>query len=474
MTLDLRNSILPLAFCLTFVSCMPARAVLLASYNFENNLLDSSGNGYHGAFMGSASIVVDPVRGNVLNIPNNGLDHGVNIDAIKPIPNFPAQTSITLSGWYKRSADPGGEYRYVANLGQNGDNPIATLGVRGSDTVTGYIESNLFGGNSDQVNVYGSTAIEGGASTWRSWHHLAIVYDRSTDLAHTYVDGVHDGSTSLSLVSNSEAFNWTAASIGRGPAGSSSAVGLIDDVRVFTHALSAAEIANLAEMDFPALRAIVNRSTGEIVLESSGTAAAKFDSYQLTSPSHSLNPSTWSSLSDQNFQPIGPGIDQRWREMGGSDTQELGEVFLTAESTLAPNTTRSIGMAYNNAINGEDLLFQYHAPGGDVVEGEVSYIGVAPPQLNGDFNNDGVVDAADYVVWRNNLGGDDWVLNGNGDNSGTVGVGDYSLWKTSFGNTSPGALAVAANSVPEPATVGLVSLALVGLLLQHRRRRSPA
>jgi hypothetical protein len=91
----------------------PAKAVLLASYNFENNLLDSSGNGHHGVFMGNASIIVDRVRGNVLNIPNDGALHGVNIDSVVPIPDFPAETSITLAAWYKRSGDPGGEFRYV-------------------------------------------------------------------------------------------------------------------------------------------------------------------------------------------------------------------------------------------------------------------------------------------------------------------------------------------------------------------------
>src|SRR5690606_35987017 len=40
--------------------------------------------------------------------------------------------------------------------------------------------------------------------------------------------------------------------------------------------------------------------------------------------------------------------------------------------------------------------------------------------IQGDFNGDGSVDAADYLVWRNNLDQDEAVLNGAGDNSGTV------------------------------------------------------
>src|SRR5690606_30966986 len=52
--------------------------------------------------------------------------------------------------------------------------------------------------------------------------------------------------------------------------------------------------------------------------------------------------------------------------------------------------------------------------------------------LAGDFNGNGVVDVADYVVWRNNLGADESILNGGGDNSGSVDVGDYVLWKSQF------------------------------------------
>jgi hypothetical protein len=56
----------------------------------------------------------------------------------------------------------------------------------------------------------------------------------------------------------------------------------------------------------------------------------------------------------------------------------------------------------------------------------------------GDFNNDGRVDAADYVVWRNNVGALDEVLIGNnGDGVAGVGIGDYLLWKEYFGATYP-------------------------------------
>ena len=59
--------------------------------------------------------------------------------------------------------------------------------------------------------------------------------------------------------------------------------------------------------------------------------------------------------------------------------------------------------------------------------------------LAGDFNDDGIVDAADYTVWRNNLGSD-FDLGGNGDETGAshdiVDQGDYLLWKQHFGESN--------------------------------------
>jgi prepilin-type N-terminal cleavage/methylation domain-containing protein/prepilin-type processing-associated H-X9-DG protein len=90
--------------------------------------------------------------------------------------------------------------------------------------------------------------------------------------------------------------------------------------------------------------------------------------------------------------------------------------------------------------------------------------------LDGDFNGDGEVDAADYTVWRNNVGAaDESSINFNGD-GGDISGTDYTFWKSHFGN--PGAGAVGAPNVPEPASgLGLL-IGSAGLALIRRRRRS--
>lgn len=94
--------------------------------------------------------------------------------------------------------------------------------------------------------------------------------------------------------------------------------------------------------------------------------------------------------------------------------------------------------------------------------------------LHGDYNQNGTVDAADYVVWRNTLGqpGSGLAADGNGNNQ--IDEGDYGVWRANFGRTSGSAVATSATSqsaVPEPS--GLAPLTLAVLALLRRRHRLP-
>ena len=89
--------------------------------------------------------------------------------------------------------------------------------------------------------------------------------------------------------------------------------------------------------------------------------------------------------------------------------------------------------------------------------------------MPGDFNDSNVVDAADYTIWRNNLGQPEGnLLNGNG-NGGTIDATDYALWKTNFG-AGGGALAGSGSAIPEPGTLLLAIMTLFGCVFLHRSR----
>ena len=78
--------------------------------------------------------------------------------------------------------------------------------------------------------------------------------------------------------------------------------------------------------------------------------------------------------------------------------------------------------------------------------------------LAGDYNHNGVVDAADYVVWRQGLGT-------------TYTQADYDTWRSNFGQTAPGSGsgAIANAAVPEPATLELLMFAAAGWCVPRRR-----
>lgn len=90
----------------------------------------------------------------------------------------------------------------------------------------------------------------------------------------------------------------------------------------------------------------------------------------------------------------------------------------------------------------------------------------------GDYNGDGLVDAADYVLWRDTKGSMvDAGTGADGDGSGTVDEGDYQFWVNNFGTSGgSGAASGLGTNVPEPAAILLMVAGVVTLIPLVRRR----
>jgi hypothetical protein len=88
--------------------------------------------------------------------------------------------------------------------------------------------------------------------------------------------------------------------------------------------------------------------------------------------------------------------------------------------------------------------------------------------VGGDYNDDGVVNAADYTVWRDRLGMNS--ITNEEVSPQTVDIADYLYWRERFGATTPGgAGAVAAAAVPEANYFLLLSgLSMRGLFRRAR------
>jgi len=86
--------------------------------------------------------------------------------------------------------------------------------------------------------------------------------------------------------------------------------------------------------------------------------------------------------------------------------------------------------------------------------------------LTGDYNSDGLVDAADYTVWRNTLGSTD-DLRADGNLNGVVDATDYQLWKANFGTQAGAGSGIRLAAVPEPESLLLGGLAALFTIFLH-------
>jgi hypothetical protein len=212
--------------------------------------------------------------------------------------------------------------------------------------------------------------------------------------------------------------------------------------------------------------------------------------------------STWGDLDldgDQDLiAPTGDGVAER---AFLSDASENGNHWLyvrlngpvdnttgigaslyatTEEGTPDERTLRREANTNAGTFNQSDLPVHFGLGGAEMIDqlrvvwpdGTVQYLqDVAvdqyltidfPTPLPGDYNTDGIVDAADYTVWRDRLGSGVSLPN---DTTPGVGVDDYTRWKDNFGASTAGSAAATGETagVPEPATTILLVLGMTAV-----------
>jgi hypothetical protein len=179
----------------------------------------------------------------------------------------------------------------------------------------------------------------------------------------------------------------------------------------------------------------------------------------------SLNSESRSIASGQ-FDPLGIGLSvtQNWGDLNISSETFVPELEGGVREDLAGDTatncehhsdpgSNSCGSAMGSyMVSGNTatltLPLSFHLGGGTPVvqlTGTLTATASLVAELQGDYNGDGIVNAADYTVWRDG---------GSPDDS----QAGYDLWKANFGTSGSGSGSAA---VPEPAGV---ALGLVGLL----------
>ncbi|WP_145282235.1 PEP-CTERM sorting domain-containing protein [Pirellulimonas nuda] len=231
------------------------------------------------------------------------------------------------------------------------------------------------------------------------------------------------------------------------------------------------------ELELPTVT--VNTLTGAVVLSNPTSKTFDMDLYRLSGPAGSLNPAGWNSLEDATPNqgqdlaefPRGDGQGNGWEVLGTPGSTSLAEAFLGGSSELGIGDSISLGNAFDTQGPGANALsFEFRSPTGLVLNANIEYVST---QVAGDYNGNGLVDAADYTVWRDSLGATGAGLAADGDGNNVVNQLDYTYWKSRFSNTA--ALGgVDAAPVPEPAAATLALIGLAGAMgLTRRRRKGP-
>ncbi|MEN0111116.1 MAG: hypothetical protein AAF805_10375, partial [Planctomycetota bacterium] len=186
-------------------------------------------------------------------------------------------------------------------------------------------------------------------------------------------------------------------------------------------------------------------------------------------------------------------LDGQVQGVGLNDRGDLAfawndHVFINGQAVAGPGTLVETPDLPGATLGGTGLslgkfeITNLPAAGGDGLPivyfaGEVEFVAgpqtatfdvmfrLAPPApLDGDYNGDGVVDAADYTVWRD-TDGSNLLLAADGDDDTVVDADDYTVWANGFGGS------VSAAPVPEggAACLALMSLSLLRLSANRRR-----
>jgi Concanavalin A-like lectin/glucanases superfamily len=220
-------------------------------WRFEESMgttaFDSSGNNFNGTYIGvtgtpTPSMMLPPAVMYPNAFSRDFVRSGRQAVRLAPMPAALRPTNnLTLSVWYRSTSvdTMGGELR-GGELISGGDNYLLRLRIPDATPPPRLDASRRISSGSDQISFTDASVLNG------SWHHVAVVY--ATDGIRLYVDGQLRGTPST---------NGSNLVYNRGPDFFVGRHGFneehwdfegnIDEVRIYTRVLSAAEITALAQ-----------------------------------------------------------------------------------------------------------------------------------------------------------------------------------------------------------------------------------
>lgn len=192
---------------------------LAAEWDLDNNVNDVSGNSHAGTIINGASFTSDHQEGSGA-LAFNGTNQYVDVSNATSLPSGLSARTMTL--WAKTNSIASG-YRWAASYGKAAASSAMFIGQNGTTLDVG--------GFSNDVTV---------ANFWKvnEWHHICITYDGTT--AKLYADGalITSAAKTWNLVTE---YAFIGRQVNKGEYWN----GVVDDVQIYSKALSLAEIQAL-------------------------------------------------------------------------------------------------------------------------------------------------------------------------------------------------------------------------------------
>jgi hypothetical protein len=323
------------------------------------------------------------------------------------------------------------------------------------DRATGEVTIVNVSGNPGEFDRYTIASASGqlDPSSWNSFEDQQFTGWQQTQQLNTLLSE-QNNSGQLELGGNTE------ASIGAAFAGDPIAFGVDGEGDlVFEFALDdgsplMGEVEYVGESSNN-LTLVVDPNDGRTFLQNTSPFDVNLDGYTVFSESGALlfADGNWKSLDDEDAA----GGD--WVEANNVDENRVTEFKLAGATFFEDGELFDLGQLFDPGGE-QDLLFQFTLEGEALTrDGVVRFAALTVPvDLAGDYNDDGIVNAADYVAWRNAFG--QTVNLPNDETPGTVDEADYAVWRENFGSEL-GEGNVAA--VPEPTAMWLFGIAALGL-----------
>jgi endonuclease/exonuclease/phosphatase family metal-dependent hydrolase len=208
----------------TYVYGDPRDEYMKAWYRFEGDTTDTAGFDHGGTPYGDPTYSTDS-RGETYAIQLDGVDDYVDVGDV----NISGNSSRTIAGWVRATKPAGDIDGWTGIFGFTGpavDNTHFEIQRRGHAE---YYCIDVFGWAGNIIELD------------QEWHHLAATYDNSSNTIAWYADGSRVGSAARTLTNIIDNVQ-----IGKRYDNNEYFPGLVDDVRIYSRALSQGEIAQLA------------------------------------------------------------------------------------------------------------------------------------------------------------------------------------------------------------------------------------